>query len=162
MKTRLATALAVSACAAIVACSPPHEVDSDKWVDTATDVAAPTVTPTASAAKSSEAAAASSTAVASDLPGYTNCVGSPEQRPDEISLACGDNNDVLQEITWTEWTPVSATGTATRVTNDCTPNCADGKTQKTEDVKVVLSNPYDTVSGPSFTQVVVDGVVVLP
>ncbi|PRQ12398.1 hypothetical protein C1Y63_00980 [Corynebacterium sp. 13CS0277] len=154
MKTRLASALAVCACATLAACSPPHEIDSEKWVDTATGVAAPTVAPTS--------AAATTVAAADALPGYTNCVGSPEQRPDEISLACGDNNDVLRDITWTEWTATNATGTATRVTNDCTPNCADGKLQKTEDVKVVLSNPYDTVSGASFTQVAVDGVVILP
>ncbi|APT84430.1 hypothetical protein [Corynebacterium aquilae] len=167
MKNRVLAAGIGVVALAIAACSPPGEVDSDKFVDTATGVAKPTVTSTAAASSDSKetttSTAATSTAAAdSDLPGYINCVGTPEQRPDEISLACGDNNDVLRDIKWTDWTATSAAGTATRVTNDCLPNCADGKTVNKPGVKVVLSNPFETVNGASFTQVAIDGVVVLP
>lgn len=140
----------------ISACSPPNEQPSDLKVDTATGVrttAATTDTPTS--------AAAGSTVSAADLPGVIDCVGTPELRPDRLALACADNNDRIVDITWSEWTPTGAEGTATRETNDCDPSCAQGSIERTRNVEVELSEPVESSQGLVFTRLIVDGETVI-
>lgn len=125
------------------ACTPPNENPSDLKVDTATEfVASP---------------ASSSLAVPADLPGVIDCVGTPEHSPDSLSLACADDNDRLVDIEWTDWDEESAVGTATRETNDCTPSCAAGSVEETDNVEVELSDPVAGSGGEVFSTITVDG-----
>lgn len=137
---------------ALAACSPPNEQPSDLKVDTATEfVAAP-----------SRATSSTSTPVdPASLPGVIECVGSPELRPGSLALTCADANDRLIDITWDEWTATSASGTATRETNDCDPDCARGTFGKTRGVEVELSEPVRSPQGLVFTRLVVDGDVIV-
>lgn len=136
----------------ISACSPPNERPSDLKIDTATEfVAAPAPT-------------SSTTGRPVDplsLPGVIECVGSPEMRPPSLALACADANDLLTNITWDEWTTTSASGTAVRETNNCEPNCARGRFEKTRGVEVELSEPVRSPQGLVFTKLVVDGDVIV-
>ena len=132
----------------ISACSPPNEQPSDLKVATATEfVAAPT----------SPARVTGTPVDPASLPGFIDCVGSPELRPGRLALACADNNDRLIDITWDEWTASSASGTATRETNDCDPSCARGTFERTRGVEVELSEPVHSPQGLVFTRLVVDG-----
>lgn len=141
----LITGTTAVAALAITACSPPHQVDSELKVDTATGVAAPT--------KSTSTSSASTTVVAAeDLPGYIDCVAAPAQEPATISLNCADNSDQLTAIEWESWDEDTATGTATRII--FTPA---GAQETTEDVEVELSFPTETSQGLVFSQVEVDG-----
>lgn len=127
---------------ALVACTPPNEVDSDLKVPTATGVNVPTKSTSAS----------KSTDVAEDAPGYIDCVAAPVQQPKEISLNCVEDIDQLTKISWDSWDADSATGTATRVA------VADnGEETETKNVSVELSFPAESSQGLVFTQVTVDG-----
>lgn len=60
-----------------------------------------------------------------DAAGIVDCVNVVgTEGPRSVSLACGDNNDRLSDLTWTGWgRPATATGT--EWANDCDPSCAD-------------------------------------
>lgn len=132
------------AAVALVACAPPHQVDSDLKVPTATGVSLP-----------SKNISSSSTVIADkDAPGYIDCVAAPTQQPAEISLNCAMDTDQLTDISWSEWDADSATGTGTRIVTT-----ADGQETETEDVEVELSIPTESSQGLVFTQVTVDGQV---
>lgn len=167
MKTsfRVAAAPAIVAgvaALALAACSPPHQVDSDKRVDTATSFAAPTNAArhsTASAAPSSTTPGApSASAAAGATPVVHGCTGEPLTKPGELSLACADNNDRLVGITWSSWTAKEAVGKATRETNTCLPNCADGHMETVPNVEVRLENPQEALTDGAliFTQLSVN------
>ncbi|ANE03607.1 hypothetical protein [Corynebacterium crudilactis] len=136
-----ATGATALAAIALVACTPPNQNDSDLKVATATGVKAP--------------AKSTSTAAATDAPGYIDCVAAPTQQPSEISLNCAMDIDQLTDISWSAWTADSATGTGTRVVVSDT-----GEETETEDVAVKLSFPTQSSQGLVFTQVTVDGQVV--
>ncbi|MDO5668546.1 MAG: hypothetical protein Q4G50_00935 [Corynebacterium sp.] len=118
------------------ACSPPNEQPSDVKVDTATPGR------TAPVAQSKQA---------TQLPGVIECVGTPELEPSTLALSCTDGTDRLVQIEWDTWTTDSATGTAVRETGS----------QRTRDVQVTLSEPVPTSQGLAFSQVVVDGRVIV-
>lgn len=165
--TRKATAAGFFALAALglAACSPPHQVDSGNKVDTATSqnpdsLAGSGQETQASATRSNVAqassarAATSTSAAGAEQPTYTNCGKDQGTEPDRIVLACQDENDFVEEISWTEWTDSIASGTGTRVTVD--------PDRREEDIQIVLSNPQDVNGKMQFTTVTVDGISVNP
>lgn len=56
----------------------------------------------------------------------TNC-NKAASRPKLLTLTCGDGNEVLKGMTWSNFGAPTAFGKGTFVTNDCEPNCAGGK-----------------------------------
>lgn len=64
----------------------------------------------------------------------------PKQRPTTIALTCGTSDSTLIDLTWSEWTDRSATGTGT---------FSSGGRQ--EQATVVLSAPTKTPAGAQFT-----------
>ena len=57
--------------------------------------------------------------------------------PDRISLACADNNYLVNQLEWKNWGADSAEADGVAIENDCDPNCAEGKFNE-ERVKVVV------------------------
>ncbi|MCX7444402.1 hypothetical protein OS125_03970 [Corynebacterium sp. P7003] len=172
-RTRSLAALAAAALA-LAACSPPNQVPTDERVVTAGELSSPasiemdettamTTSPVHdesahdSTSETSSTTTTSGTAEPETLPGVINCVSAPTQRPSTLNLACSGNDDRLVDIVWTRWDEEQAVGTASRVTNTCEPNCAEGEEKTVLDVDVVLSLPRNTPQGPAFTQITVDG-----
>ncbi|RRO99617.1 hypothetical protein [Corynebacterium bovis] len=61
-----------------------------------------------------------------DAAGIVDCVNVVgTEGPRSVSLACGDNNDRLSDLTWTGWGSPRATATGTEWANDCDPSCAE-------------------------------------
>jgi len=56
----------------------------------------------------------------------TNC-NKAASRPKLLTLTCGDGNEVLKGMTWSNFGAPTASGKGTFVTNNCQPNCASGK-----------------------------------
>ena len=50
----------------------------------------------------------------------------PEQKPEAITLTCGDGGMYLDQIEWQSWGVDGAEGTGIYNVNDCNPDCADG------------------------------------
>ena len=147
--SRIATLGATAAAAfAIVACSPPGEVDSDIKLDNAS-----TFENQSSSASSSEYESASAEpsttaeAAAGEQAQFIDCVAAPVTEPTSISLDCTSNSDLVTEISWESWEAETAEGTGTR---------------GNDEVAVVLSQPTQTENGLAFTQIEVDGEVVTP
>ncbi|WP_165241601.1 hypothetical protein [Corynebacterium lizhenjunii] len=46
--------------------------------------------------------------------------------PEDISLACADNNYLVTDLKWSRWGAETATATGTAFINDCDPFCAQG------------------------------------
>ena len=145
--SRIATLGATAAAAfAIVACSPPGEVDSDIKLDNPS-----TIENQSSSATSSESASAEPSTTAEAAAGeqaqFIDCVAAPVTEPTSISLDCTSNSDLFTEISWESWEAETAEGTGTR---------------GNDEVAVVLSQPTQTENGLAFTQIEVDGEVVTP
>ena len=60
------------------------------------------------------------------LPAFAGCLDTPQTRPSDVQLACGDGNFFLTQVKWSSWTDASAAGLATGHQNDCKPFCAAG------------------------------------
>ena len=147
--SRIATLGATAAAAfAIVACSPPGEVDSDIKLDNASTFE--NQSSSASSSESESASAEPSTtaeAAAGEQAQFIDCVAAPVTEPTSISLDCTSNSDLVTEISWESWEAETAEGTGTR---------------GNDEVAVVLSQPTQTENGLAFTQIEVDGEVVTP
>jgi len=76
-----------------------------------------------------------------------NCV-TFEEKPVELVLYCADAGQILNEITWSSWTPTEAIGTGTSTANDCEPSCAEGK-DVISAVEIKLTQPVKSESGKS-------------
>jgi len=74
-----------------------------------------------------------------------NCV-TFEEKPVELVLYCADAGQILNEITWSSWTPTEATGAGTSTANDCEPSCAEGK-DVISAVEIKLTKPVTSESG---------------
>ncbi len=74
-----------------------------------------------------------------------NCV-TFEEKPVELVLYCADAGQILNEITWSSWTPTEATGVGTSTANDCEPSCAEGK-DVISAVEIKLTKPVTSESG---------------
>ncbi|OKK17261.1 hypothetical protein AMK16_20500 [Streptomyces sp. CB00455] len=69
-----------------------------------------------------------------------DCFSQPQVGPEEYVLACGDGNNRLVDLRWTDWGPRTATATGTDMVNECRPNCAAGRFHPYP-VTVTLSKP---------------------
>jgi|GEM_PF-4828705 len=78
-----------------------------------------------------------------------DCGGRPQKVPGEIVVFCGDGTRRYTDIRWESWTDASATGTATRVSDDCVPNCARG-TWTRRPVRVTLHDVRQRDGAPVF------------
>lgn len=56
-----------------------------------------------------------------------DCFSKSQVRPADFLLACGDGNNRLTKLRWSNWGPTSAMGRGLDVVNDCQPYCAAGK-----------------------------------
>ncbi|MEV5941622.1 hypothetical protein [Streptomyces sp. NPDC051994] len=56
-----------------------------------------------------------------------DCSGNPQVRPGSYLIACGDGNNGLVSLRWTQWGPVSAAAGGLDMVNDCRPYCAAGR-----------------------------------
>ena len=74
-----------------------------------------------------------------------NCV-TFEEKPVELVLYCADAGQILNEITWSSWTPTEAIGAGTSTANDCEPSCAEGK-DVISAVEIKLTKPCNSESG---------------
>jgi len=74
-----------------------------------------------------------------------NCV-TFEEKPVELVLYCADAGQILNEITWSSWTPTEAIGAGTSTANDCEPSCAEGK-DVISAVEIKLTKPITSESG---------------
>lgn len=78
-----------------------------------------------------------------DAIGILGCVSIIGQDgPEEVSLACADQNNVLRDLKWNNWNAPEATATGTAWVNDCDPSCADDAI-KPYPVKVKVSRQQD-------------------
>ena len=81
-----------------------------------------------------------------------NCV-TYEVKPVELVLYCADAGQILNEITWSSWTPTEAIGAGTSTANDCEPSCAEGK-DVISAVEIKLTKPVTSESGKRvFSQI---------
>jgi len=92
------------------------------------------------------------TSVPSVLDQCTNPTSGPAVKPSAIVLACGDGNDSLINLTWSSWTPTTATATGDYTDNTCTPDCANG-TFVSAPTTVRLRYPMETSAGREFAQI---------
>lgn len=74
-----------------------------------------------------------------------NCV-TFEEKPVELVLYCADAGQILNEITWSSWSPTEAIGAGTSTANDCEPTCAEGK-DVISAVEIKLTKPVTSESG---------------
>ena len=74
-----------------------------------------------------------------------NCV-TFEEKPVELVLYCADAGQILNEITWSSWTPTEAIGAGTSTANDCEPSCYEGK-DVISAVEIKLTKPVTSESG---------------
>jgi hypothetical protein len=79
---------------------------------------------------------------------YYNDCGTPTFSPKSITQYCADAGAGVVNIKWSLWGNTSAKGVGTYYINDCTPDCASGKTLKTS-VNVLL-NGLTTTHGKKY------------
>ena len=103
MKTRMRVAVAIFACAGIIAAGGGG---------------------TALASSATHAAASTKAAAAKYV--VVDCSSNPVVMPSTYVIACADAGMGVQDLRWTSWTPKLASGYGTFWENDCTPNCAEG------------------------------------
>lgn len=72
----------------------------------------------------------------------------PDQKPQAITITCGDGGQYIDGIKWDSWGASGAQGTGTYHVNDCEPNCAEGNFLSAT-VTVELSN-LTTYKGKSY------------
>ncbi|MEX3505541.1 hypothetical protein [Corynebacterium sp. LK2510] len=146
----------------LAACSPPGEVDSAQKIDTATSqnaaantAAQQTSTGATGVSNVGDAATATATTVpAGTVPVLRNCGEAGQTEPQRIVLSCADQDDFIQDITWTQWTPELAVGTGTRVTVN--------PDRVVEETPISLGAAQMIDGELQFSTVTVDGVTVNP
>jgi hypothetical protein len=78
------------------------------------------------------ALAVAAAASASSSPGFLGCKAfvapssTPQVRPSQIVVACGDGGFFLSKLKWSRWNATGAVATGKANENDCNPNCAAG------------------------------------
>ncbi len=91
---------------------------------------------------------ASTTQSASNADIYVvNCV-TFEQKPVELVLYCADAGQILNDISWSNWTSTEAIGEGTSTANDCEPTCVEGN-DVVSTVEIKLTAPITGKSGKS-------------
>nr|WP_256478143.1 hypothetical protein [Corynebacterium stercoris] len=152
---------------AIAACSPPHQIDSDQKIDTATSqnpdslassgktgataAASATNVAEASAVRASNTASATATAqqAADGTPLLNNCGDLGLERPTSLNLDCKGGKERLEDIVWDSWDANGAKGTATRITVN--------PDRVVEGAQVTLGSPQEVDGKLVFTVISVDG-----
>ncbi|MFK0295190.1 hypothetical protein ACIQU6_32615 [Streptomyces sp. NPDC090442] len=83
-----------------------------------------------------------------------DCIGHAQERPGNFMLACGDGNNVLKSLHWSQWRDRSAVAKGTDFVNDCKPYCAAGHFHGYP-VKVRFDTPQPRAghSGQHYTRV---------
>jgi hypothetical protein len=71
-----------------------------------------------------------------------DCVGHPQTQPTRYVVACGDGNNYLVSLHWTQWNGTVARASGTDVANDCRPYCAAGHFHRYP-VEVTLDRPVN-------------------
>ena len=172
-----AAGLIAVAAVSLAACHPPHQVDSDQKIDTATSQKAESLasygatTGTASATASADDSAATGSATSSaasetetetpnvitasdGTPTIANCGDVELERPTQMALDCQDQENVLQNIEWDTWEDDVATGIGTLL--------ADDAENEQPGVTISLSNPQVVNGVLAYTDITVDGSPVYP
>ncbi|MCL2584598.1 MAG: hypothetical protein FWE35_19305 [Streptosporangiales bacterium] len=72
-------------------------------------------------------------------------------RPSGIVIACADGNLGVENMTWSNWGTLAASGQGTLYENLCQPNCAEGKYGKYP-VAVTLSGVKSSSEGRYFSE----------
>jgi hypothetical protein len=87
---------------------------------------------------------------------YPTC-GQPATKskiePSEIGFSC-DSTLSLEAANWTTWNGSYAEGTGTLLTNNCTPDCANG-TQQSNKVEIRFDKPVKLACGEFWSDAVV-------
>ena len=122
MKTRMRVAVAIFACAGIIAAGGGG---------------------TALASSATHAAASTKAAAAKYV--VVDCSSNPVVMPSTYVIACADAGMGVQNLRWTSWTPKLASGYGTFWENDCTPNCAEGHIHYDRSLEVLWGSA--TVTG---------------
>ncbi|MCX4791295.1 hypothetical protein OG369_35650 [Streptomyces sp. NBC_01221] len=78
-----------------------------------------------------------------------DCFSNSQVRPGDFLIACGDGNNRLITLRWTQWGPMSAVGSGLDAVNDCQPYCAAGKFH-TYPVEVRLDRPQSWQKHPDL------------
>ena len=76
----------------------------------------------------------------------------PAVQPGTIVVACGDGNALLTHLTWSSWTPTTASASGDYTHNTCTPDCAQGTFVSTP-ASVRLGYPIETSAGREFAMI---------
>ncbi|MEV6162707.1 hypothetical protein AB0L71_12420 [Streptomyces sp. NPDC052052] len=74
--------------------------------------------------------ASAATSAASSGPArvaVVDCFSEPQVRPGDFLIACGDGNNHLIGLQWSDWGDTSAKGSGFDSVNDCQPYCAAGR-----------------------------------
>ena len=58
---------------------------------------------------------------------FTTECGYIDQKPEEVTLTCGDGGILVREIKWETWRASGASGSGIHSVNQCEPDCASGK-----------------------------------
>jgi len=100
------------------------------------------------------AAPASATTTSSARPSparavAVDCFSQARVRPDTFLLACGDGNNRLISLRWTQWGATSAVGSGLDSVNDCLPYCAAG-TFHSYPVEIRLDRPQSWQKHPGI------------
>ncbi|HWG60618.1 MAG TPA: hypothetical protein VG253_02795 [Streptosporangiaceae bacterium] len=110
--------------------------------------------PSASAAPTSTVTTAPTTTTAGKgVVIYADCTAPgnrPSVEPGGIVLACADNGEGLESMTWSAWTATSAVGVGTVYYKPCKPNCAEGGIRYISGVHVTLSAPLHASDGVAY------------
>ena len=113
------TALLVAA----TGCSQPHREPV---------VRTPTASPSAAATPSASTVPDAAITYLIECPG-----GDPLNEPPSVVVACADGNEMLDGLRWTGWGSPAAKASGSMLSNDCEPNCAQGK---------MIDHPIDVVA----------------
>ena len=164
-RNKAAAGFFAAAALGLAACSPPGQVDSAQKVDTATSQDPSSLnggtaqTAGATSTNVADASAASASANPSEVapgtqPVFRNCGNPSQTQPARVLLACADQNDFLEDVTWSQWGEALATGTGTRVTVN--------PDRRVEDIEIILGDPQLVDGELQFTTVTVDGAKMNP
>ncbi len=83
------------------------------------------------------------------LPLLLTCAGSGTVRPASFVVDCQSSRSYLTGVHWSTWTTKSATGSATLVTNACTPSCQTGHITRVS-ARVAARSPIPGRRGEVF------------
>jgi hypothetical protein len=69
-----------------------------------------------------------------------DCVQQPQVRPTSYMIACSDGGNLVDQLRWSGWGPITAVAAGVGTVNDCLPDCAQGH-EHGNPVAVTLADP---------------------